>query len=233
MQLFYTPNIVGNTHQLNQEESKHAIKVLRLSLGSIVWLTNGKGRWMKGEIEDDHAKRCRISIIESQENYQKKPYELTMAVAPTKNISRFEWFLEKATEIGIDTIYPMLSEHSERKVIKRERLEKVITAAMKQSLKAWHPELTELDTFKHLIEKDFDGQKFIAYCEAPKSEKMEKYLSPGHSAFILIGPEGGFSPKEISLAQEQGFRPINISASRLRTETAAIVACHSVAFINN
>ena len=232
MHLFYTPDIIGNTYQLTEEESKHAIKVLRLNLGSTLMLTNGKGRWMQGKIVDNHPKRCLISIIKSVEDYQSRGYKLQMAVAPTKNISRFEWFLEKATEIGVDKIIPMLSEHSERKVIKESRLEKVITAAMKQSLKAWHPILKPISKFEEIIEIPFLGEKFIAYCEASQQERMEKYLKAEQDTFILIGPEGGFSLEEINMAKEKGFQPISISSSRLRTETAAMVACHSVAFIN-
>ncbi len=232
MHLFYTPDIIGNAYQLTEEESRHAIKVLRLNLGSLIMLTDGKGRWMQGEIVDNHPKRCLISIIKSEENYQSRAYKLQVAVAPTKNISRFEWFLEKATEIGIDKIFPILSEHSERKVIKNSRLEKVITAAMKQSLKAWHPVLEPITRFEEIIAIPFSGRKFIAYCEAPLQERMEKYLKAGQDAFILIGPEGGFSLEEINMAKEKEFKPISISSSRLRTETAAMVACHSVAFIN-
>jgi len=232
MHLFYTPNIQGNTYQLSEEESKHASRVLRLKTGDEIVLTDGKGNWMPSTIVDDHPKRCFVRIDERIENYEPHPYRLEMAVAPTKNINRFEWFLEKATEIGIDRIIPLRSSHSERKEVKKNRLTKVISSAMKQSLKAWHPELEEMTAFNSVISNDFQGKKFIAYCEADPDERLEKYLSAKEDAFILIGPEGGFSPEEVQMALDNGFKAVSISKSRLRTETAAIIACHSVAFIN-
>lgn len=232
MHLFYAPDIKGDHYQLPEDESKHATRVLRLEMGDEVILTDGKGNWMPSEIIDAHAKRCLIRVKEVNSNYQPLPYQLHMAVAPTKNISRFEWFLEKATEIGIHKIIALRTEHSERKDVKLNRLEKVITSAMKQSLKAWHPELEGMISFKDLINSEFSGKKFIAWCEAKPEERMEKHLSKGEKALILIGPEGGFSSTEIEAAKDQGFQAISISQSRLRTETAALVACHSVAFIN-
>lgn len=232
MHLFYTPDIEAETYQLSEEESKHASRVLRLVEGDEVILTDGRGNWITSQIIDAHQKRCMVKVITKETNYHPKPYHLKMVVAPTKNISRFEWFLEKATEIGIDEITPLLSEHSERKEVKLKRLEKVVTSAMKQSLKAWHPQLNEMTSFSKIMEDNFEGKKFIAYCEADKEERMEKYLNPGEKAIILIGPEGGFSPEEIEQAKNNGYLPISISQSRLRTETAAITACHSVAFIN-
>lgn len=232
MHLFYTPDILSETYQLSEEESKHASRVLRLAEGDEIILTDGKGNWMPSEIIDAHPKRCQIKVKEKLENYQTRPYKLYMAVAPTKNIGRFEWFLEKATEIGIDKIIPLLSEHSERKEIKQARLEKVVTSAMKQSLKAWHPTLNQITSFNDVINTDFDGKKLIAWCEAAIGDRIEKRVELGDDVFILIGPEGGFSPNEIEQAKNKGFIPVSISQSRLRTETAAIVACHSIAFIN-
>ena len=232
MHLFYTPDILSETYQLSEEESKHASRVLRLVEGDEIILTDGKGNWMPSEIIDAHPKRCLVKVIEKLESYHPHPYQLYMAVAPTKNINRFEWFLEKATEIGIDKIIPMLSEHSERKEIKQPRLNKVITSAMKQSLKAWHPTLCKMTSFSDILDIEFEGKKFIAWCEAGIDERMDKMINPGENVFILIGPEGGFSPAEIELAKNKGFVPVSISQSRLRTETAALVACHSVAFLN-
>lgn len=232
MHLFYAPDIQGNTYQLSEEESKHATRVLRLHEGSEVFMTDGNGKWMKSEIISAHQKKCLIRVVETIENYNKPDYHLELAVAPTKNISRYEWFLEKATEIGLAKIHPLLCEHSERKIIKNDRLEKVITSAMKQSLKAWHPKLNELFRFKDFAKQHWPGKKLIAWCEASESERIENYLNPGEHALICIGPEGGFSPEEIEIAKQNDFIPISISKSRLRTETAAIVACHSVAFIN-
>lgn len=232
MHLFYTPDISGDNYQLSEEESKHASRVLRLTVGDEIILTDGRGTWMPSEIIDDHPKRCLIRIKERIEKYQPSSYYLHMAVAPTKNISRFEWYLEKATEIGIQRITPILTAHSERKDIKTNRLEKVITSAMKQSLKAWHPKLDKMIKLEAFLTQEFPAKKFIASCEAPQSERLENFLNAGESALILVGPEGGFSPEEIALSQKNGFQAISISKSRLRTETAAIVACHSIAFIN-
>ncbi len=232
MHLFYTPDIIGETYQLPEEESKHASRVLRLEKGDEIILTNGKGDWMPAEIIDAHPKRCLVKIKEIIKNYHPLPYQLYMAVAPTKNINRFEWFLEKATEIGIHRITPLLSEHSERKEIKQQRLEKVITSAMKQSLKAWHPVLDDMTSFSQVLETEFNGIKLIAWCEANEDDRIEQMLKSGEKTLILIGPEGGFSPEEIQQAKEKNFIPVSISKSRLRTETAALVACHSVAFIN-
>ena len=232
MHLFYTPDIISDTYQLSEEESKHASRVLRLVEGDAVVLTDGKGNWMPSEIIDAHPKRCMVLVKEKLENYNPLPYQLHIAVAPTKNINRFEWFLEKATEIGITKIIPLLSEHSERKEIKQARLAKVITSAMKQSLKAWHPELDQMTSFKEMIHADFKGKKLIAWCEADLEDRIEKRIDLGDNVLILIGPEGGFSPNEVEQAKNQGFQPVSISQSRLRTETAAIVACHSIAFIN-
>jgi 16S rRNA (uracil1498-N3)-methyltransferase len=232
MHLFYTPDIKGETYQLTEEESKHASRVLRLVEGDEVILTNGRGNWMPSIIIDAHPKRCLVRVEEVKKNYHPVPYQLQMAVAPTKNISRFEWFLEKATEIGVSRITPILSEHSERKEIKHKRLKKVITSAMKQSLKAWHPVLDEMTTFKEIIDVEFDGVKLIAWCEADVDDRIEKYIKEKSEVLVMIGPEGGFSPDEIEQAKDKGFIPVSISQSRLRTETAALVACHSVAFIN-
>jgi len=232
MHLFYTPDIQSDTYQLSEEESKHASRVLRLSEGDEIILTDGRGKWMPSQIIDAHPKRCLVKVLETITNYQEIPYQLVMAVAPTKNIGRFEWFLEKATEIGITKIIPMLSEHSERKDIKLPRLNKVITSAMKQSLKAWHPILTNLSSFKKIIEIDFKGKKLIAWCQAKPEDRIDLYIAIKEPVLFLIGPEGGFSSEEIYQAKEKGFVPVSISQSRLRTETAALVACHSVAFIN-
>ena len=232
MHLFYTPDIDGDNYQLSEEESRHAFKVLRLTEGDEIILTDGKGHWMISQLVQAHHKRCLIRVKHTLENYKPHPYKLHMAVAPTKNINRFEWFLEKSTEVGINEITPMRSEHSERKEIKHQRLNKVITSAMKQSLKAWHPTLGEMTSFKQIINTHFEGKKLIAYCEANPEDRIETVVNKGDEVMILIGPEGGFSPGEISQANEKGFVSVSISQSRLRTETAALVACTSMAFIN-
>lgn len=232
MHLFYIPDISNNNILLPQEESVHCIRVLRLKIGDIVYLTNGLGGLYKTKIIIDHPKKCILQIVESKEEVGKKDFKIHIAVAPTKNINRFEWFLEKATEIGIDEITPLLCTHSERKIIKPDRLNKVITAAMKQSLKAYHPVLKEINSFKNFIQTAVADQKFIAYCsDTYKDHLKDKYLK-GKSAIVLIGPEGDFSPEEVELAIKNGYQPISLGPSRLRTETAAVVACHTVNLVN-
>lgn len=231
MQLFYCPDLQGNTYTLNEDESKHIIRVLRLKNGDFIHLTDGKGGLFKAELTDDHPKRCTVNIVDTQTNYGKKNFKLSLAVAPTKNIGRYEWFLEKATEIGIDEITPMICEHSERKEIKLARLEKVIISAIKQSLKAFIPKINKAEKLQHFIKKEFSTQKFIAYCDGDHNLLKEQYI-PKSDVIILIGPEGDFSPNEVELAIKHGFIPVSLGESRLRTETAAIIACHTINMIN-
>ncbi len=233
MHLFYTPDIEKDDfYQLNEEESKHAVRVLRLNIGDEVWLTDGKGTMIQAQLVDNHPKRCNLKIVKRIEKYAKRDYRLHMAVAPTKNISRFEWFLEKATEIGIDEITPILCEHSERNTIKADRLNKVITAAVKQSLKAYHPKLNGLRKFSDLLKENRDSKMLLAWCEATKENRIDNFVKPKEDILVFIGPEGGFSDNEVKQAKDAAVNLVSISDSRLRTETAAIVACHSIAFIN-
>ncbi|MFI3319218.1 MAG: 16S rRNA (uracil(1498)-N(3))-methyltransferase [Rikenellaceae bacterium] len=228
MQLFYAPEITPPNYCLGEEESKHAIRVLRMSLGDTLHITDGVGNLFYCRITDANPKRCQVTVVESIENHEKLPYNLTMAVAPTKNIERFEWFLEKATEVGIGEVIPLLTAHSERKAIKWERENKVITSAMKQSLKAFHPLLREVTPFKQVISHPFDGERFIAHCDTPISSSGKPHLadviSRGGNALVMIGPEGDFSPEEIKAAVKAGFVEINLGTQRLRTETAAVTA---------
>ena len=232
MHLFYCSDITGDKYTLNEDESKHCVRVLRLVNGDRIHITDGKGNLFETELIDDHPKRCTVNILDTQTEFGKRDFSLKMAVAPTKNISRYEWFLEKATELGIDQITPIICEHSERKEVKNERLEKVIVSAVKQSLKAYVPELDSAIKFKDFINQDFDGQKFIAYCEGEPELLKEVYI-PKSDVLILIGPEGDFSPTEVEQAHAAGFIPISLGKSRLRTETAAIVACHAINFMND
>lgn len=231
MQLFYCPDLQGSTYTLNEDESKHIIRVLRLKNRDFIHLTDGKGGLFKAELTDDHPKRCTVNIVDTQTNYGKKNFKLSLAVAPTKNIGRYEWFLEKATEIGINEITPIICEHSERKEIKLARLEKVIVSAIKQSLKAFIPKINKAEKFQHFIKQDFSTQKFIAYCDGDHNLLKEQYI-PKSDVIILIGPEGDFSPNEVELAIKHGFIPVSLGKSRLRTETAAIIACHTINMIN-
>ena len=226
MQLLYIPDISGNSVILDETESKHAVKVLRMSEGTLVNIVDGKGGFYEAEISDAHPKRCRLSILNIQRKTMRKNYRIHIAIAPTKNIARFEWFLEKATEIGIDEITPLLSEHSERKVVKFERSEKILISAMKQSQKAFLPKLNEMTPFTEFIQNNPEKQKFIAHCNEGEKTHLKNAIEKGNDIVILIGPEGDFSVDEIAMAKEKGFCEISLGNERLRTETAGIVACH-------
>lgn len=232
MNLFYTPDIRGDYYTLNPEESKHCIRVLRFTAGEPVALVDGRGNWYNGMIDRPDAKGCGVQITEQIGHYGERPFHLHLAIAPTKNIDRIEWMLEKCTEIGIDEITLLNTEHSERKVVKEERLEKVIIAAMKQSLKAYLPRLNPMTDFRKFISTCTESQKLIAHCHAGDKKRLDDIYRPGQDVVILIGPEGDFSETEVSLAAGAGFTAITLGHSRLRTETAGIVACHSVNFIN-
>lgn len=232
MQLFYIPNISGNEVILNETESKHAIRVLRLTEGSQVQLIDGQGGFYEAEIADAQPKKCKLSITNSIKEFEKRGFKLHSAIAPTKNIDRFEWFLEKCTEIGIDEITPLLSEHSERKVIKPERLKKILVAAMKQSLKAYLPKLNSLTNFNEFISRTNYQNKYIAHCNDGDKLHLKNYIQKNKDTVILIGPEGDFSPEEVEFAKINGFKEISLGNARLRTETAGIVACHIVNLVN-
>lgn len=232
--LFYTPDIEPSHPQyfLSEEESKHCIRVLRLEAGSQVQLIDGRGGFYDAIIQDAHPKRTILKITAVTTNFNKRNHYLHLAVAPTKNIERLEWFLEKATEIGIDEVSLIISHRSERKEVKVERLNKIITAAIKQSLKAYHPVLNEPVQLSKLFAQPFNGQKFIAHCEPGDKLNLRDELTLQSSCLILIGPEGDFTPAEIETALHNGFKPITLGESRLRTETAALEACFEVNFLN-
>jgi 16S rRNA (uracil1498-N3)-methyltransferase len=231
MHLFYTPDISGNIYTLSEEESHHCTKALRLKKDSVIHLTDGKGNLFKCIIFADDHKRCTVRIEETIIDFGKRGFAIHLAVAPTKNTDRFEWFLEKATEIGIDEITPLICEHSERTKFKTDRFQKVIISAMKQSLKAYLPKLNEPCTFAELIKKDFNGDTFIASYDENNSSLKALYTK-GKDVLILIGPEGDFSNREIESAKECNFTAVNLGNSRLRTETAAVVACHTINLMN-
>ena len=235
MQLFYNPEITEASKDIvfNKEESRHIFKVLRKKEGDILNLTNGKGFFFKVALTYASPKQCIAKVI-NLEKQEPLPYYLHLAVAPTKLNDRYEWFLEKVTEIGVSEITPIICDHSERKVIKLERFEKKIQSALKQSLKAYLPVLNPAITLKEFLKlQDSDkSQKLIAHCEETEKQSLKSSIEPNKSITILIGPEGDFSPVEIDLALESKFIPVSLGESRLRTETAAIVACHSVSFVN-
>jgi len=227
MQLFYTQNIKDNMAIFTEEEARH-IKVLRKKTGDVLHFIDGVGGWYKGEIMEVHKKQCVLSILEHSPSYNQRKVHLHIAIAPTKNINRLEWFLEKATEIGIDEITPILCDRSERKKIRNDRLEKILLSAAKQSLKAYLPKLNELTDYQDFIKKENDSLKYIAYCNDDNLNHLKKEYSSPQNVTILIGPEGDFSEKEIQFALENNYQGISLGDSRLRTETAGIVACHII-----
>ena len=231
MQIFYTPDIALRA-ELPEEEAGHCIRVLRLTEGDEILLTDGKGMFYKAAISRAHPKHCEVDILESWQQPALWNFQLHIAVAPTKNIDRMEWFAEKATEIGIDAITCLNCRFSERKEVKPARLEKILVSAMKQSQKATLPVLTGMTDFCTFVTQPFDGRKFIAHCEEGDKKLLKQLYQPGENALVLIGPEGDFSPEEIELALKNGFLPISLGESRLRTETAALVACHTIHVLN-
>ena len=234
MNLFYQPEIDLKSAKIvfDKEESRHITKVLRNKVGDLIYSTNGMGQLVKGRLESITPKVC-TAKIEAIETHAPLPYTFHLAVAPTKNNDRFEWFLEKATEIGIDEITPIICDRSERKVIKPERMEKVLQSAMKQSMQAYLPKLNPAVTYNEFIEQEREGLLFIAHCEDDEKMELKRRVAPDKDITILIGPEGDFSRNEIDKAYEKGFLPVSLGQNRLRTETAAIVACTTVNLINN
>lgn len=234
MQLFYNPTITqnGETFFCDKEESKHIVKVLRKKEGDNLYVTNGLGFLFKTEITLASDSKCMVKIVSSEKSEASK-YHLHLAVAPTKMNDRFEWFLEKATEIGISEITPIICDHSERKVVKTDRFDKIILSAMKQSLHYYLPKLNEPISFKDFVKQQTkEGLNLIAHCEETDKKSLKEVVKPNENVTILIGPEGDFSEKEIKLALENEYIPVTLGNTRLRTETAAVVACHSVVFIN-
>ena len=234
MQLFYNPNINEHTLEFtfDKEESKHIVKVLRKHIGDSLYITNGDGWLFTAEVLIADIRKC-VAKITNKTLQKKRSYNLHLVVSPTKINDRYEWFLEKATEIGVDSITPIICDHSERKVVKTERYAKIIQSAMKQSLHCYLPKLNETMTFKDFMAQKIDGDLFIAHCEETQRKSLKSAIQANSTSIILIGPEGDFSSNEINLALKNNFIPVTLGPSRLRTETAAIVACHSVAFIND
>ncbi|XLS30739.1 16S rRNA (uracil(1498)-N(3))-methyltransferase [Flavobacteriaceae bacterium M23B6Z8] len=233
MQLFYHPGLKENDTSFNfdKEESRHISKVLRKTSGDEIRVTNGDGLIFDAILEEVSPKSCVVRIRKVHKKFSRR-YWLHMVVAPTKMNERYEWFLEKATEIGVDEITPIICDHSERKTIKKERYQKVLVAAMKQSLRAYLPKLNDPITLDKFLDKDIEGLLFIAHCEPEDKYHLKRRVQPDNPVTILIGPEGDFSTAEIEKAASRNYTPITLGPSRLRTETAAIVACSVVAFCN-
>ncbi|SEM22726.1 16S rRNA (uracil1498-N3)-methyltransferase [Maribacter orientalis] len=234
MQLFYNSDVKTNdTHfTFDTNESKHIIKVLRKRKGDELWITNGEGYLFRAKIIDDSIKKCEVELMSSKKTHPKL-YWLHMAVAPTKMNDRFEWFLEKATEIGVDEITPIICDRSERKILKLDRMQRVIESAMKQSLQTYLPKLNEPISLSDFLEKPITGLQFIAHCEDSERHELKRRVVADQDITILIGPEGDFTSSEIISAMAKGYAPVTMGKTRLRTETAAIVACTIVASINN
>ena len=232
MHLFYTPDINSEIYQLDEEESKHCVRVLRLQIGTQVNLIDGKGGFYLAEMISDHPKKAQLKVVNYTAEFGKRNHYLHIAIAPTKSIDRFEWFLEKATELGIDEITPIICDRSERKEIKVDRSNKIITSAVKQSLKAYHPKLNQQKSFKELVLQKKDAHLYIAHCEAGDKSFISDDFKAFEKYLILIGPEGDFSTAEIEIALQNGFVPITLGQSRLRTETAALQACFEINYLN-
>lgn len=233
MQLFYNPELNPNMSHFtfSQEESKHIVKVLRKQKEDMLHITNGSGYWFESRIIAADPKKCGVVIISALKKPE-RPYKLHIAVAPTKMMDRLEWFLEKATEIGINEITPIFCENSERRAVKQDRLEKVVQAAMKQSLQTYLPKINSAVAFKDFMTSSHQGDCFIAHCKEGDKTSLKSRLTPQKEVTILVGPEGDFSILEIELALKKGFVPVTLGENRLRTETAALVACTMVALVN-
>ncbi len=224
MNIFYKPDITSDKLSLDRQESHHCIKVMRYRKGDEVRIIDGKGGLFIAQIESEDPKACGVKIISKHENFEKMPYELHIAIAPTKSIDRFEWFVEKATEIGVTSITPLICKRSERKAIRMERLGKVAISAMKQSVKAYLPRLNDPVGFSAWVNYDHPGSKYIAHCmDGPKVDIHS--IRPSDIIHVLIGPEGDFTPAELQEATRNNFEPLSLGYYRLRTETAGIIIC--------
>ena len=231
--IFYTPDINGVHYILNEEESAHAVRVLRLKAGDVITLVDGRGNRYRARIVEIHHKRCGVEIVEHQPESDKRSYRLHIGIAPTKNMDRFEWFIEKATEIGIDEITPLLCEHSERKHLNTERLQRVMIAAMKQSGKAYLPQLNEMTPFNKWIKTQTTEHAYIAHCNEGVRQSLKTVYQNNQNTIFAIGPEGDFSMQEVTQANTCGFKSISLGTSRLRTETAGVAVCNYMYFLNN
>ncbi|MBR1770084.1 MAG: 16S rRNA (uracil(1498)-N(3))-methyltransferase [Bacteroidales bacterium] len=233
MQIVFAPEYSeGESFTLSKEESSHIVRVLRMREGEEVLLTDGRGQMFCCEIVDANPNRCSLNIKSAYPNSDERNFYIHLAVAPTKNIARIEWLLEKVTEMGVDEITPLLCEHSERKTLNSERLDKILVSAMKQSLKSYKPKLNPLTKLKDFLPKAKEQIKLLAYCGQEEKYLIKDICAPKSSYLVLIGPEGDFSQKEIELAKDNGFRFLTLGPQRLRTETAGLFAVANLHFIN-
>lgn len=233
MQIFYVPDMDGDSCTMDETESRHCVRVLRMAKGDRVNLIDGKGMFCEGIISDPDPKRCRIMITDKKSDFEKRNYRLHIAISPLKNPDRFEWFIEKSVEMGIDEITPLVCRNTEKPGIKKDRINNIIVSAMKQSIKAYRPVLNDPEDFNEFIYREFSGTKMIAHCsQSTDRNAIKDVYSKGSDALIMIGPEGDFSEEEIINAIENGFVPVHLGTSRLRTETAGVAAVSAVYFIN-
>jgi 16S rRNA (uracil1498-N3)-methyltransferase len=233
MQIFYAPDIEGETYILDENESKHCIRVLRMTKGARVSLIDGRGNLFEAVISEPDYKKCKITVLEKISDFEKRSYRLHIAVSPIKNPERFEWFVEKSVEIGVDEITPIICKNTEKQSIKPDRLNNIIVSAMKQSLKAVRPVLNEPVPFEKFILGHTEGKTLIAHCkDYPPRVRISDVCGRNENSLIMIGPEGDFSDEELLAAVKRNYVPVQLGPSRLRTETAGIAACHSVYFIN-
>lgn len=233
MQLFFTPNIIIGHFELPKDEARHAVQVLRKKQGDVLHFVDGKGGWYKGEITAITKRSCHVLVKQTKQEVKRVSYRLTMLVSPTKSNDRFEWFLEKATEIGVDVIVPLKCKRTERPRIRKDRYEKVLVSAMKQSLQAWLPELKDFQTLKEYMGKfDDNQQSFVAWCEEDQQNTLWGNYKAGQDVCIFIGPEGDFSKEEVQLIKNHGGKAVSLGKNRLRTETAAIFATQAISLLN-
>ncbi|UCH13057.1 MAG: 16S rRNA (uracil(1498)-N(3))-methyltransferase [Bacteroidales bacterium] len=235
MHVFYSPEISSGNLFLNKTESKHCIRVLRLRENDIINLIDGKGGLYEARIVSENPDKCELQVIKQIENYNKRNFYLHIAIALTKSTDRYEWFIEKATEIGIDEITPLICSRSERRKIKIERLQKIIISSMKQALVTTTPGLNKVRTFSEFISDPAINEfsKYICYCSEGNRQKLNEIYHPGTNAVAVIGPEGDFTPEEIKLAKKYNFQSVTLGKNRLRTETAGVSVCQILNFLND
>ena len=231
MHLFFREDISGSLIELDRDESRHCIKVLRLHRGSVINITDGKGTLAEAVIIDNSVNRCVAEIRNREKKERENDYHFCIAIAPVKNHDRLEWFVEKATEIGVNEIVPLICERSERRTVKQERLRNIAVAALKQSHHVLLPHVSEPVLFDDFIKSNSSKQKFVCTLELSKGHLKNLY-QPYSDVAVLIGPEGDFSPDELNAAEQQGFTAVSLGSGKLRTETAGIVACSVINFVN-
>jgi len=233
MQVFYAPDISGRSYSLDETESKHIIRVLRMKKGDPVKVIDGKGNMYEGTVAEPDPKKCLIEVLSVHRDFEKRDYRLHIAISPLKNHERLEWFVEKAVEIGIDEITPLICKNTEKPGIKADRIRNIIISAMKQSLKAKEPALNRARSFSEFMNEKYEGRLMMAHCHSDINRKrIEEVYRRGEDALIMIGPEGDFSKEETEATLSNLFTHILLGSSRLRTETAGVAACHSVYLIN-